>query len=204
MSKRTMQEIKEDLNKNAEELAEIEEEIDDLEYELDHTKYKQEDLEETREMLLEELYNSYPILSFTDETREDISGQFERNGKWKLCNGYTLIESENKFADLKESKGIETTIESLTKGNEEITADITDFCEENTIHQSNESNTIYKIKGYSFSKVFADRIINFIGKENIDTIALFKQPMVSGAKAAHLVFTTKGLQALLLGIRTME
>ena len=202
MGKRTIEEIKKDLDKNKEELAEIEEEIDDLEYELNHKKYKQEELEEQQETLLKELYNEYPILSFTVETREEISGQFERDGKWKLCNGFMLIESDNKFEYIKESDGINTTIKDLIKDTEEFVVDIADICEENKTNNSNYM--VYNLKGFHFQQCYVDRVIDFIGRENIISITIHKQNLNAGAKAGHLVFTAKGIQALILGIRTLE
>ena len=202
MDKRTIEEIRKDIDKNKEQLAEIEEEIDALEYEFNHLKYRQEDLEETQSMLLEELYDTYPLLSFTDETRKDISGQFERDGKWKLCNGFVLIESDNKFEDIEESAGIDITIEKLTKDMESIDIELDEICEENKTNNSNYQ--VYILKGLHFQQCYIDRVIDFMGKENITSITIYKQQLYNGAKAGNLLIKSKDTQVLILGVRTRE
>lgn len=200
--KRTIEEIKNDINKNKNKLEEIEEEIDDLDYELYRLKEQQEDLEETQSALLDELYDTYPLLSFTDETRKDISGQFERNGKWKLCNGFVLIESDNKFEDIEESAGIDVTIEKLTRDMETIDLGLEEICEENKTKNSNYQ--VYSLDGFHFQQCYIDRVLDFIGKENITRLTIYKQKLYNGAKAGNLLIKSNNLQALILGIRTME
>lgn len=209
MEKRTIEEIQQDINKIREEIEEVEQEIYDLESDLKDKKEEQEDLESEYEKLENELYSQYPIMNFVDESREDISGQFTRDGKWRVCNGYVLLESNNKFDYLKETKGINTTFEELMKDRERIDISIDEICEESQQNPSENAVKVfkkrptYKLRDYTFNKIFTDDIVKIIGRDEIETVSIYVNKHFSG-KSANLHIKSKDMQAIILGIRDLE
>lgn len=198
MDKRTIEEIKKDIDKVKEEIADIEIEIDDLQSDLASKEYDKEYLENKYGDLLNELYTQYPIMNFVDESREDISGQFTRDGKWRVCNGYVLLESKNKFDILKETNGINTTFEELMKDRERIDISMEDICEENDKCKTNG----YRIKlgGYLFNQGYVNGTLDIMGRENVEGLTVYVNKDYTG-KSGNLHIKTKDMQAIILGVR---
>lgn len=201
MDKRTIEEIQEDINKIKREIEEVEQEIYDLESDLEDKEEEHEDLESKYEKLENELYSQYPIMKFVDEGREDISGQFTRDGKWRVCNGYVLLESNRKFDYLKETKGINTTFEELMKDRERIDISMEDICKENDGCKTNGYRL--KLGGYLFSQIYVNSTLDIIGREDVEGLTVYVNKHFSG-KSANLHIKSKDMQAIILGIRDLE
>lgn len=198
MEKRSVEEIRAEIKEIDDDRVFKESEKEDLEDDLQRLEWDLEYLEEKQNKLLDELYDNYPVLEFTDDTREDIKGQFTRDGKWRVCNGFVLIESNSKFENLPESKGVDITFESLMQGEkQELSLD--DICEDNI----KNCNT-YTFDGYLFNKHYVDRIVEIFGADNIESIDIYKRRVRGTCKASNMHIKAKTMQAVILGMVNLE
>lgn len=201
MSKRTIEEIRADIEKINDEIEEIECDIECLYRDLESKEYDKEFAEQKQERLFDELYREYPLLVLTDETRPDIGGQYTRNGKWYLCNGYALLESNKKFEEINETKGIETKIEDLITNREYTELDIEYLNEPKT--QRASCYECYNFKNFLFQTRYVDAVINTMGKENIKDICIYKNDDKFGLSGV-LYIKGKNMRAVILACRNAE
>lgn len=121
-------ELKENIDISEAEVREIENQIEDLERDLDFEKnnldimYNQLEYYEKELLKLQTPQEQIPywIGYIHDSCRNQLDGQFERNGKWYVCNGYVLLESNNKFDSLEVCEGIDSLPKLLDAEKEEI------------------------------------------------------------------------------------
>lgn len=125
-------ELKESIDISEAEVREIENQIKDLERDLDFEKdnldimYNELNYYEKELLKLQTPQEQIPywIGFLHDSCRTQLDGQFERNGKWYICNGYVLLESNNKFDCLEVCEGIDSLPILLDAEKEEISFDI--------------------------------------------------------------------------------
>lgn len=195
---RTIKEIREDLEESEIRTFEKQEEKRELEEDIQSIDWDLEYLEEEQVKLQNELFDNYPITLFVDFDRNDIAGQFTRNGKWRVCNGYVLFESNDKFEELDEVKGVNIDFETLTNY-PKIEISIDDFSEENT----NATTTQYNINGFLFNLSYVENAIKIMGENNIEEIAIYDTSNKM-SKSGNLYIKSKNMQTVILGIRNLE
>ena len=119
-----------------EHIKELKDEIEHLEYEIDEIQSNIEDLEYNLGCAEQDLFEKQSDLSTLEQTllsiqspseqqpywiemllrgtdRNYLQGQFEKDGKWYICNGFVLIESKNKFKDIQEVVGMKFDVQKL-------------------------------------------------------------------------------------------
>ena len=91
----------------------------------------------------------------------------------------------------------------MIKDKKRIDSSIADFCEENKTKCSNYQT--YIINGLHFQQCYVDRFIDYIGADNVENVIAYEDTQAkSGGKQGVLLIQSKDIQALILGIRTME
>ena len=127
-----IEELKNNIQTTEEEIDDLENQIDDLERDLEWQKsdlegmYNKLDYYEKELLKLQNPQEQLPywISYIHDSCRNQLDGQFERNGKWYVCNGYVLLESNNKFDCLEVCDGMDSLPKLLDAEKEEISFDI--------------------------------------------------------------------------------
>ena len=127
-----IEKLKNDIQTTEEEIDDIENQIDDLERDLEWQKSNLEDMYNKLDYYEKELLKlqnpqeqlPYWIGFIHDSCRKQLDGQFERNGKWYVCNGYVLLEGNNKFDCLEVCEGMDSLPKLLDAEKEEISFDI--------------------------------------------------------------------------------
>lgn len=130
-----IEKLKNDIQTTEEEIDDLEDEIEGLESDLDFQKgelegmYSQLDYYEKELLKLQNPEEQIPywIEFLHDSCRTQLDGQFERNGKWYVCNGYVLLESNNKFDCLEVCEGMDSLPKLFDAEKQEISFDIDDY-----------------------------------------------------------------------------
>lgn len=127
-----IKELKDLIEEKKTDIDDIENQIDSLETELDWENSSLESMEDELEQLEKYILTlqtpqeqiPYWLGHIHDSCRPNLDGQFERNGKWYVCNGYVLLESNIKFDCLEICEGLDSLPQHLDKEKEEISFDI--------------------------------------------------------------------------------
>ena len=130
--KEKIKELEEKIADSESEIRDLESQIEDLEFDLDCERDTLSDLENELSYCEKQLLAlqtpreqiSYWLRYVHDSCRPALDGQFERNGKWYICNGYVLLELNEKADDLQICEGMDNLPSLLEKEKTLIDVDI--------------------------------------------------------------------------------
>lgn len=203
--KQKIQEIKEDIEKSESEIREMEHQIEDLEYDLDFERSNLSDLESKLDCYEKKLLTlqtpkeqqSYWLNLLCDYTRPQLDGQFERNGKWYVCNGYVLLESNEKFDDLKICEGTDSLPSLFDKEKEKIDFDIESYDNEYI------GDRVSVCKWLTVEGTYLIACKNIL-QLNIESKFYSSTGQTSIDCQKNLICENKNGRCLILGVRTWE
>lgn len=213
MNNLAISEIEERIKELNERYKEQEEEKNDLEYRLNIIEVDLDMLEEGLNYYYnkrdEILYANMPEKLLIAYDRPNLQGQFERNNKWYICNGYLLVESNKKFDTLDVVEGSDAlSIENVLKDKNIVIINqdlgITKDLEERECDGVQSGYQYYEIGGkYRFQKKYVDAVLKLIGRENIEEISVFdnsNQLRTNGI----LYIKSKNMRAVILGLANVK
>lgn len=193
------------------ELEEQEEDYEDLQYQVNLAEINIRSLEEDLDYYYEKqnqiLYSNHPEKLLVGTYTPELNGQFEQNGKWCICNGYVLLESNRKFDKLDVVEGRTVSIDDILKEKLKCFS-IIDYSQGIIIDEMEERDADEKLdcydcyifdKIYAFQKNYVDIVLKVIGRDTVKKAIIYDDNRKVGISGT-LYIEGENMRAIILGV----
>ena len=202
-----IEELKNSIEESEENISDMESQIEDLETELEWERGDLADKESqleyyTKQLLILQTPQEqlpYWVEFIHDDCITSLNGQFENNGKWYVCNGFTLLEVNKKLDCLPECEGRESLPKLFDKPKTEIKFD-TDILYNNELLGENIKIT----PTLCISGTYLLVMKNILQLDENSNFYSVKGISPSDSSVESLICENQNGQALILGIKNYD
>ena len=196
-----IQELKKSIEESEESISDMESQIEDLETEIEWERGDLSDKESQLEYYTKKLLAlqtpqeqlPYWVEFIHDESMTQLDGQFERNGKWYVCNGYVLLESNKKLDCLKECEGQDSLPKLFEKQKEKIEFNIESISNDELLGEN-----VNIVPNLTVLGTYLLAVKNILQLDNISKYYLAKG-IAANEKVLSLFCENENGRALILG-----